>query len=97
MNHRDAFYGGRTGAVSFYAKPDLEDPEEEIKYSDVTSLYPWVNRYKEYPVRSPIIYTNPADQDISYYFGVAKVDVLAPEKLFDPVLPVRAGGIMIIP
>ena len=29
------------------------------------------------------------NQDISQYFGIAKVDVIAPEKLFHPVLPVK--------
>ena len=56
LDPRDAFYGGRTGAVSLYAKAE---EGESIKYCDVTSLYPWVNKYKEYPVRFPLIYTNP--------------------------------------
>lgn len=94
MNPRDNFYGRRTGAVSLYAKAD---PEEEIKYCDVMSRYHWVNKYKEYPVCFPIIYTNPTDKDISHYFGVAKVDVLAPEKLFHPVLPIHAGGNLTFP
>ena len=61
LEPRDAFYGVRTAAATLYAKGD---PGEDIKYSDVTSLYPWVNKYKEYPVRFPIIYTNPSQQDI---------------------------------
>ena len=56
LDPRDAFYGGRVGAVSLYAKAE---EGESIKYCDVTSLYPWVNKYKEYPVRFPLIYTNP--------------------------------------
>lgn len=54
LNPRDAFYGGRKGAVALHCK--VEDPDL-IKYADVTSLYPWVNKYMEYPVRSPLIYT----------------------------------------
>ena len=61
LEPRDAFYGVRTAAAALYAKGD---PGEDIKYCDVTSLYPWVNKYKEYPVRFPIIYTNPSQQDI---------------------------------
>ena len=75
LDPRDAFYGGRTGAVSLYAKAE---EGENIKYCDVTSLYPWVNKYKEYPVRFQLIFTNPSDQEIDHYFGLAQVDILAP-------------------
>ena len=44
LEPREAFYEGRTGAATLYAKA-----EEDIKYSDVTSLYSFVNKYKEYP------------------------------------------------
>ena len=47
LEPRDAFFGGRTGATTLYAKAE---PEEEILYQDFTSLYPWVNKYCEYPV-----------------------------------------------
>ena len=94
LDRRDAFYGGRTGAVSLYTKAE---EGESIKYCDVTSPYPWVNKYKEYPVRFPLIYTNPSDQAIDHYFGLAQVDFLAPQHLFHPVLPVRAGGKLTFP
>ena len=94
LDPRDAFYGGRTGAVSLYAKAE---EEESIKYCDVTSPYPWVNKYKENPVRFPLIYTNPSDQEIDHYFGLAQVDILAPQHLFHPILPVWAGGKLTFP
>ena len=94
INPRDAFYGGRTGAVSLHCKAALPDL---IKYADVTSLYPFVNKYKEYPVRFPIIYTSPSDQDIAHYFGIAKIDILPPQFLYHPVLPYRAGGKLTFP
>ena len=50
ISPRDAFYGGRMGAVALHCK--VEDPDI-IKYSDVTSLYPWVNKYMEYPRQVP--------------------------------------------
>lgn len=83
LEPRDAFYGGRTGATTLHAKAN-EAVGEQILYADVTSLYLYVNKYKEYPVRFPLIYTNPADQDIHHYSGVAKVDILSPERLFHP-------------
>ena len=42
---RDAFFGGRTGAATLYAKT-AED--EEISYVDFTSLYPSINKYGVY-------------------------------------------------
>lgn len=89
LNPHDAFYGGRTGAVTNHCQ--VQEPDL-IKYADATSLHAWVNKYKEYPIRFPLIYTNPNDQNIDHYFGVALIDVLPPERLLHPVLPYRAGG-----
>lgn len=94
LNPRDAFFGGRRGAACLYAKAE---EGEVIKYVNVTSLYPWVNKYKEYPVRFPLIYANPSDQNIHHCFGVALVDVLPAERLYHPVLLVRAGGKLTFP
>ena len=93
---REAFFGGRTGAVSLYAQVD-ERQGEEIHYLDVTSLYPWVNKTQTYPLGHPQIITNPSHLDIGRYFGLALVDILPPEGLFHPVLPVRAGGKLTFP
>ena len=94
LQPRDAFFGGRTGAVSLYAK--AEDGED-ILYNDVTSLYPYVNKDRTYPVGHPQIITNPTDQNIHHYFGVALVDILPPEHLSHPVLPVRSGNKLTFP
>ena len=80
---RDAFFGGRINAASLYHKTDTE-VGEEIKFVDVTSLYPLVNANGEYPVGHPDIITNPVDQDIHSYFGVALVDILQPYFLYHP-------------
>ena len=88
LEPRDAFLGGRTGAVTLYAKT-TED--EEISYVDFTSLYPSINKYGTYPVGFPRIMYQPVNQNIHDYFGIAQVDILAPERLYHPVLPVRAG------
>ena len=94
LDPRDAFYGGRTGAVSLHAKAG---EGEEIRYVDITSLYPWVNKNATYPVGHPHIITQPIDQDINSYFGLALVDILPPTGLYHPVLPVRAGGKLTFP
>ena len=71
LNPRDAFFGGRTNAVRLHHAVN-EDQGEQIKYVDVTSLYPWVNKTQQYPIGHPIIITNPENQDIQAYFGIAK-------------------------
>ena len=93
---REAFFGGRTGAVALYAAAD-ESKEEQIHYLDVTSLYPWVNKTAKYPIGHPDIITNPTHLDIGRYFGIALVDILPPPGLFHPVLPVRSGENSLFP
>ena len=94
LDPRDAFFGGRTGAVSLYAQAE---EDEVILYNYVTSLYPFVNKTSVYPVGHPHIITQPSDQNIHHYFGVALVDILPPEHLFHPVLPVRSGDKLTFP
>ena len=94
LEPRDAFFGGRTGAVSLHS---VAGEGEEIRYVDITSLYPWVNKNATYPVGHPHIITQPIDQDINSYFGLALVDILPPTGLYHPVLPVRAGGKLTFP
>ena len=71
LNPRDAFFGGRTNTATLYHKAD-ESIGEQIKYVDFTSLYPWVNKYGEYPVGHPEIVTTPEDQNIQNYFGFVR-------------------------
>ena len=94
LDPRDAFFGGRTNACTLYRQVE---PGGMILYVDVTSLYPWVNATAEYPVGHPQIITNPEDQDIASYFGVAMVDVVPPHELYHPVLPSRQGKKLTFP
>ena len=64
---------------------------------DFTSLYPAINKYGTYPVGFPQIIYRPENQNINDYFGLVQVDILAPERLYHPVLPVRAGGKLTFP
>ena len=64
------FFVGRTNAVKLHHIADLLH-EEEIKYVDITFLYPWAKKKGEHPVRHPEVIVNPQDQDIHHYFGVA--------------------------
>ena len=94
LQPRDAFFGGRTGAVALYHKAD---PGEKIFYVDVTSLYPWVNKTKRYPLGHPEIHFEPENQNLDDYFGIALVTIRPPRHLFHPVLPVRHGGKLTFP
>ena len=89
LDPKDALFGGRTGLSACYYK---SVPGERVDYIDYTSLYPWVNKYGTYPLGHPTILKHPANQNIHEYFGVAKVDVLAPEHLFHPILPVKLAS-----
>ena len=84
LNPRDSFFGGRTNSCRMYyqAKED-----EIIRYVDYTSLFPYTNKYAEYPTQHPIIITKDF-QDIGSYFGIAKLKILPPKKLYHAVLPV---------
>ena len=70
---------------------------EEIRYVDVTSLYPWVNKNCPYPIGHPQIITQPIDQSLGLYFGITTVDILPPAGLFHPVLPGRNGQKLTFP
>ena len=94
LQPRNAFFGGRTGAVALHA---VASEGEEIWYVDVTSLYPWVNKNARYPIGHPIIITQPRIQDIANYFGIASVDILAHAELFNSVLRVRSGNKLTFP
>ncbi|XP_053573371.1 uncharacterized protein LOC128663189 isoform X1 [Bombina bombina] len=93
LDPRDALYGGRTNAIKLYHKTA---PGESIHYYDFTSLYPFVNKTKAYPVGHPrIIYEN--FRNMNFYFGLAKVKMLPPRGLFFPVLPLKLNGKLMFP
>ena len=94
LNPRDAFYGGRTEAIVLHS---AAGEGEEIRYADITSLYPYVNKTCTYPIGHPQIITQPMDQSIHSYFGIALVDILPPTGLFHPVLPVRCNQKLTFP
>ena len=62
LNPRDALDGGRTSTIKLYHH--VRD-QEEIRYDDFTSLYPWVNKYGRYPVGHPTFLYEPGTTDLS--------------------------------
>ena len=94
LEPREAFFGGRTGAIALHA---VAGEGEEIRYVDVTSLCQWVNKNCPYPIGHPRIITQSVDQSLESYFGLATVDILPPAGLFHPVLPMRCGQKLTFP
>ena len=89
LDAREVFYGGRTGMAKCY---HAVDEAKEIHCQDFTSLYPTINKYGTYPIGHPTILVNPESQNINDYFGLAKVSILAAEKVYHPVLPVKPNS-----
>jgi len=83
INPRAAFSGGRTNAVKLYYKCKNN---EQIRYIDITSLYPWVNYTCRYPIGEPTIIKNDFDYSLKSYFGLVKCHVVPPNNLYHPVL-----------
>ncbi|KAJ8914447.1 hypothetical protein NQ315_011388 [Exocentrus adspersus] len=91
LNPRDAFYGGRTGNTHEYYK--CKD-DEQIKYVDVCSLYPWVCKYGKFPIGHPevVVGEDCSKLNMETVEGVIKCKILPPENLYHPVLPMKANG-----
>ena len=94
LKPRDAFYGGRTNAAKLYHQCG---EDEQIKYVDFTSLYPWCNKMTRTVTGHPRIITENFEEDLSVYFGLIKCTVLPPRGLFHPVLPYRTQGKLMFP
>lgn len=94
LNPRDAFYGGRTENIrSYYACKK----GEKIKYIDVCSLYPWVNKYGKFPIKHPEIIVGEEcnKKDITKIDGFIKCKILPPQNLYHPVLPMKQNNKLI--
>ena len=88
LEPRDAFYGGRTEAFKLYSEAN---EGTRIKYYDVTSLYPYINKTAKYVVGHPeIIYED--FQELDVYEGLIKCKVLAPRGLHLPILPAKINN-----
>ena len=82
-----AFFGGLVDAATKHYKCQ---PGEIIRYVDFTSLYPWVNKYCEYPIGEEIYCKgDQIQEEWSNYFGIVQCKVLAPPQLLFPILPVK--------
>ena len=92
LEPRDSFFGGRTNATRLFFE---SNEQEQIKYVDFTSLYPYVCKYAKFPVGHPEVYFG--DDIPNTVFGLMKCKVLPPRDLFHPVLPYRTRNKLIFP
>jgi hypothetical protein len=89
LKPRDALFGGRTNASKLYHSCS---PDEKIKYYDVTSLYPFVQKTGRYPLGAPTVITDIFDTNLDEYFGLIQCRIIPPRRLRFPVLPARING-----
>ena len=89
LSPKECLYGGRTEAFVLYKNCTNN---EEIKYIDVNSLYPYVQKTKIFPKGHPDIILYPSINDLNNWFGLIKCKILAPSKLWLPVLPIRSNN-----
>ncbi|XP_060731092.1 uncharacterized protein LOC132848976 [Tachysurus vachellii] len=93
LNPRDALYGGRTNALHLHY---VAQPGERIDYYDFTSLYPYVNKSKTYPIGHPTVIFRDFEP-LDNYFGIVRAKVLPPRGLWSPVLPYRVNNKLLFP
>ena len=93
---RRALHGGRTNNLKFSAK---STNCKTLKYYDFTSLYPYVQARRQFPVGHPIIMNEGFDEntDYSLYFGFITCKILPPKNLYIPVLPYSTNGKLLFP
>ena len=70
--------------------------DEKIRYVDFTSLYPYCQARKTYPIGHPQIILKDFEP-LENYFGLVKATVYPPRGLLHPVLPYRSGGKLMFP
>ena len=93
LKPKDCFKGGRTNAYRLYY--EVQDGEK-IYHIDICSLYPYINKYGEYPIGHPEIIVSNFD-DIRNYFGFVKCIVSCPDRDDFPVLPVTINKKLVFP
>ena len=88
LEPRDAFYEGRTEVFTLYKEAGID---ETIKYYDVASLYPFINKRGNIQLGHPTIITENI-KDIDHYEGLIKCKITPPRNLQISVLPTKING-----
>lgn len=92
---RDGLCGGRTENYKILHECE---PDEQLRYVDFTSLYPFVLKTKRFPLCHPQVITENLDcsrfKEIAF-FGIVYCKILPPQDLFVPVLPIKQNDKLI--
>jgi hypothetical protein len=91
LKPRECLYGGRVEPFRLFTEVD-EALEELIKYLDVNSLYPFVQRFFTFPEGHPDVLLSPPAVEFHNWFGLIKLRITPPSDLWLPVLPLRLNG-----
>ena len=72
---------------------------EEIKYIDICSLYPFICKYRVFPIGHPAIYSKEQIDltKLRDYQDLIKCQILPPTNLYLPILPYRCNGKLLFP
>ncbi|KAG8238965.1 hypothetical protein J437_LFUL018820 [Ladona fulva] len=65
--------------------------------ADICSLYPYINKWKKYPVGHPVIYVGDECPPREKCEGVIKCTVLPPRDIYHPARPYRFDGKLTFP
>ena len=89
LEPRNALSGGRTNAIILHHVGSMG-------YVDFTSLYPYIQKYGEFPIGHPKIITENFGS-IDSYFGLIYCSILPPNDLYLPILPFKTNGKLLFP
>jgi len=85
---RDALYGGRTEAMRVHYKAREGDT---IQYVDVMNLYPFICKYRKFPVGHPVVHVGNEEACLGKQ-GLIKCTIVPSERFiipFCPSVPIR--------
>jgi hypothetical protein len=73
--------------------------KRKVRYYDVTSLYPFVQKMFDFPTQHPVIFRGEVcnSKNPKHIFGLIKCKILPPTNLLFPVLPYRSEGKLTFP
>ena len=85
LNPELGLKGGRVESIKLYYECKCD---EKIHSFDIVSLYPFIQKYKKFPIKHPKIITENFPS-LDKIFGLVYCRVLPPRKLYIPTLPVK--------
>ena len=95
----NALFGGRTSPAILYYDREGDLKKRKVRYYDVTSLYPFVQKMFDFPTQHPVIFRGKVcnSKNPKHIFGLIKCKILPPTNLLFPVLPYRSEGKLTFP